>query len=129
RIFTKFSKNFHSMSMKAYYECLGFRDCELPSSRRDQLLLISGQLGLGTRFRQQDTRARTRAVNLGRWRPQEKPVLRPEVVGSNPTGPTMINIFIANVNFPIHISTVFSIILNRFRILRSSPLSQYFVFV
>jgi len=27
-------------------------------------------------------------VNLGRWRPQEKRVLRPEVVGSNPTGPT-----------------------------------------
>jgi len=30
---------------------------------------LSGQLGLGTRFRQQDTRAQLRAVNLGRWRP------------------------------------------------------------
>jgi len=30
---------------------------------------LSGQLGLGTRFRQQDTRAQSRAVNLGRWRP------------------------------------------------------------
>ena len=49
---------------------------------------ISGQLGLGTRFRQQDTRAQLRAVNLGRWRPQETLVLGPEVVGSNPTGPT-----------------------------------------
>jgi len=29
-----------------------------------------------------------RAVNLGRWRPWEIKVLGPEVVGSNPTGPT-----------------------------------------
>jgi hypothetical protein len=47
-----------------------------------------GELGLDNDCRQQDTRALT-AVNLGRWRPRGSEDTRPEVVGSNPTGPTI----------------------------------------
>jgi len=41
-----------------------------------------------------------RAVNLGRWRPQEEEVLGPEVVGSNPTGPTNRDFFSLHGHVP-----------------------------
>ncbi len=48
----------------------------------------SSSLVKGIEPRPEDTRVLQRTVTLGRWRPREKS--GPEVVGSNPTGPTII---------------------------------------